>query len=295
MIYSDYLRDVGAASERQARYYQFAVSQIQYLLGDNPLNMSYQIGFGDRYPLNPHHRTAHGSWTNNLTTPEQSRHLLVGALVGGPSRSDTHNDDRQDYILNEVATDYNAGFTSALARLYLDFGGEPLDAAAFPKEEERDLELYVEAKANSSGPRYIEIAALVHNHTAWPAVVTSDLKLRYFLELKHELSKGYRLDELEVRTAYSQASQVMPLKAWGNPEAGLYYVEVSFAGIDIFPGGQSESRKEVQFRIALPSHTDRPEWSNAEDPSWDDYGNAFQLAPKIALYRGEQLVWGREP
>ncbi len=32
---------------------------------------------------------------------------------------------RTDYIANEVALDYNAGFTGALARMYQQFGGEP--------------------------------------------------------------------------------------------------------------------------------------------------------------------------
>jgi len=37
--------------------------------------------------------------------------------VGGPDVNDNFVDDRTDYIKNEVATDYNAGFTSAVAGL----------------------------------------------------------------------------------------------------------------------------------------------------------------------------------
>jgi endoglucanase len=43
--------------------------------------------------------------------------VLHGALVGGPDRQDNFVDDRTDYIQNEVATDYNAGFQSAVAAL----------------------------------------------------------------------------------------------------------------------------------------------------------------------------------
>jgi len=45
--------------------------------------------------------------------------LLEGALVGGPKSADDFDyaDDRHDYVANEVATDYNAGFTGALAGL----------------------------------------------------------------------------------------------------------------------------------------------------------------------------------
>jgi endoglucanase len=43
--------------------------------------------------------------------------VLYGALVGGPDLSDTYIDDRSDYISNEVATDYNAGWQGAVAGL----------------------------------------------------------------------------------------------------------------------------------------------------------------------------------
>ncbi|GFH05895.1 endoglucanase [Haematococcus lacustris] len=42
---------------------------------------------------------------------------FTGALVGGPSNDDSYSDVRTDYIHNEVAIDYNAGFTGALAGL----------------------------------------------------------------------------------------------------------------------------------------------------------------------------------
>jgi hypothetical protein len=38
--------------------------------------------------------------------------------VGGPSAPDDYyNDVRNDYVMNEVAMDYNAGFTGSLAGL----------------------------------------------------------------------------------------------------------------------------------------------------------------------------------
>ena len=98
--------------------------QIDYALGQNPRNASYVVGFGNNPPRNPHHRTAHGSWTDQLTFPVVSRHILYGALVGGPKApDDAYADDRGDFVMNEVATDYNAGFTGAVARLAQEFGG----------------------------------------------------------------------------------------------------------------------------------------------------------------------------
>src|SRR5262245_1080670 len=106
-VYSDSLTD----ATKQARYHDFAVRQIDYMLGANPRQSSYVVGFGANPPRRPHHRTSHGSWTSSLSDPPYQRHVLYGALVGGPGQDDSYTDDRADYVHNEVATDYNAGFT----------------------------------------------------------------------------------------------------------------------------------------------------------------------------------------
>ena len=41
---------------------------------------------------------------------------LYGAMVGGPDASDNFVDKRSDYVSNEVAIDYNAGYTGAFPR-----------------------------------------------------------------------------------------------------------------------------------------------------------------------------------
>lgn len=54
-------------------------------------------------------------------TKDPDPHVLYGALVGGPGRSDDYVDERSDYTKNEVACDYNAGFQSAVAGEFLAF------------------------------------------------------------------------------------------------------------------------------------------------------------------------------
>lgn len=119
-IYGDNVRDF------DGRYTGFAESQIDYLLGDNPNNFSYMVGFGDNYARQPHHRGASG--TTDVNAPGDNDYILYGALVGGPTAPDdnAYQDVRSDYIANEVALDYNAGLTGALARMYDNFGGDPL-------------------------------------------------------------------------------------------------------------------------------------------------------------------------
>ena len=46
---------------------------------------------------------------------------MYGALVGGPDQFDKYTDSRGDYIANEVATDYNAGFQSLVAGIKCKF------------------------------------------------------------------------------------------------------------------------------------------------------------------------------
>ncbi|KAK3104722.1 hypothetical protein FSP39_008611 [Pinctada imbricata] len=100
-------------------YRKWAMSQIHYALGD--AGRSFVCGFGTTPPTQPHHR---GASCPSMPAPcgwafQQSKapnpHVLYGALVGGPDGSDSYTDDRNNYISNEVACDYNAGFQSAVA------------------------------------------------------------------------------------------------------------------------------------------------------------------------------------
>nr|KAG5686635.1 hypothetical protein BaRGS_011079 [Batillaria attramentaria] len=102
---------------------KWALSQVNYALGDNKYKMSYVVGVGDNFPRRPHHSASAcppaPESCNWVTYHEDvdNWHVLYGALVGGPDQHDNYTDDRTDYVQNEVATDYNAGFQSALAGL----------------------------------------------------------------------------------------------------------------------------------------------------------------------------------
>jgi endoglucanase len=122
LIYAGQVEDPALAES----YRTFALNQINYILGDNPRGASYIVGFGINPPKNPHHRAAHDSPTNNIADPPQNSHELTGALVGGPASPDDFDwqDDRTDFIRNEVATDYNAGYTGALAEIVELAGSE---------------------------------------------------------------------------------------------------------------------------------------------------------------------------
>ena len=52
---------------------------------------------------------------DSLNRDGPNPHTLYGAMVGGPNERGEYTDDRSDYISNEVAIDYNAGFQGAVA------------------------------------------------------------------------------------------------------------------------------------------------------------------------------------
>lgn len=107
-------------------YSDFASNQVDYILGDNPSNFSYMIGFGDNYPQSPHHRGSNPDSTSADDSPAE--HILFGAIVGGPTdaNDNAYNDLRSDFVSNEVGTGYNAPFAGALIQQYDNFGGDPL-------------------------------------------------------------------------------------------------------------------------------------------------------------------------
>ncbi len=96
-------------------YNSFAKSQVDYILGNNPANMSYVIGFGSKWCIHPHHRAANGYTYANGDNQKEAKNLLLGAMVGGPQSNDVFVDSGTEYQYTEVALDYNAGIVGAIA------------------------------------------------------------------------------------------------------------------------------------------------------------------------------------
>ncbi|ADL52515.1 glycoside hydrolase family 9 protein [Clostridium cellulovorans] len=107
---------------KEQKYLDFATRQIDYILGDNPRSSSYVVGFGNNYPKFPHHRGASGRLEPGEMKTMPEKHILTGALVGGPDGNDQYKDDINNYQQTEVAIDYSAGFVGAMAGItkYLD-------------------------------------------------------------------------------------------------------------------------------------------------------------------------------
>ncbi|WP_188127062.1 glycoside hydrolase family 9 protein [Actinoplanes lobatus] len=276
LVHSDHLSD----ATRKLRYHDFAVRQINYALGDNPRGSSYVIGFGADSPKNPHHRTAHGSWWDSQQVPVETRHVLYGALVGGPSSpDDAYTDNRGDYVMNEVATDYNAGFTSAVARLYGEYGGAAL--TGFPVAETPDIpELSVETTVMQNETRSTGVKVIVYNKSAFPARALTTGKFRYY----------FTRDDASALQISSPYTQGCPGPTTAKQHSGdVWYVEVDCTGYTIAPAGQSAHRMEVQLKIGV---AEGGVWDPSDDPS---YQAAAGPNAGVPLFDGSALVWGAVP
>jgi hypothetical protein len=288
-VYSDWS---GADSAKATTYKNWAVSQMNYITGSNERNASYIVGYGTNPPQHPHHRTAHGSWSDQQTVPPNHRHTIYGGLVGGPTQSGSFTDGINDYQYTEVACDYNAALVASGAKMYNLYGGSPV--SNFPPAETREDEFFVEASINSSGNTYTEIKALVNNRSGWPARVVSGLGFRYFFDVSEVLSAGGSVSNLTVSTNYVEFP--VTISSVTQFSGNIYYIQISFNdGTKIFPGGQSEFSGEVQFRIAAPTGTSY--WDATNDPSYQGLASGSTAAKTgyIPVYDGSTLLYGSEP
>ncbi|XP_057864071.2 endoglucanase 1-like isoform X2 [Cryptomeria japonica] len=108
-----------------------AKRQVDYILGDNPLGMSYMVGYGPKFPQHIHHRgsslpsiyahpntiSCNDGFNLGLYSSSPNPNVLDGAVIGGPDNNDQFRDDRNDYSLSEPATYINAPLVGSLAYL----------------------------------------------------------------------------------------------------------------------------------------------------------------------------------
>ena len=126
----------------EAKYYQAAVKVLDYLLGKNPLDMSFLTGFGTKSAMKPHHRPS---------TSDKVKDPVPGMMVGGPQPggedigsetweckdyrtgfpATSYVDNNCSYASNEVAINWNAPFAYLAGAIEaINHGYAPSFAAA---------------------------------------------------------------------------------------------------------------------------------------------------------------------
>ena len=282
-----------------AKFKELYEFQINYTLGNNPNKIPYVVGYAENSPKAVHHRTAHCSWKNSDKAPEESRHVLYGALVGGPNQDDSYKDERANFINNEVTTDYNAGFTALLCKMISEYGGK--SDPSFPPAEVRDDELFVEAKGtHDAGGSTLSLK--ITNHTAWPARVVDNVSMRYYMDLSELADAGLDPTTVEIRCDRDQAGMYsgmgVPATQISKPiqySGNIYYIEITFPdGRAFLPISEGQHQCEIMLAIVYPNYGKG--WDASNDYSAKDMASKDNTkTPYIPVYENGVLVSGIEP
>jgi len=95
-----------------SKYLDYALDDLDYILGRNGAGYSFMTGYGSKTPMHPHHRP---SVSDGIADP------VPGLLVGGPNPGmqdgikvpstvpdEAYIDDDRAYAVNEIAINWNA-------------------------------------------------------------------------------------------------------------------------------------------------------------------------------------------
>jgi hypothetical protein len=300
---------------------------MEYILGNNPMGYAYEVGYEYNFASHPHHRSSHCSATQSMDDPIVQVHTLWGALVGGPDLKDFHNDVTKDYIYNEVTDDYNAGICGDLAGLYHFYGAKG-------KEYEKDnhinpdfdmsknakagfdqidadgnplpVGIYAAGGKNQEQEDSVQLKVVIYNRTIDAPRFESDLKARYYFNVKELEDLGYNIDQIYSRIDYDQEKgyssgkneAIFTEKPVKYDDKGNYYVEIQWKNCDFY------GSRVFQFALGykMDENTyEKVKWDSKNDYSYEDLvsfeddNDAAAITDKITLYADGKLIWGVEP
>lgn len=317
LVYDKYQKGKDLYDPSHPAYYfsDWALGQMEYLIGDNPIGRSYVVGYGDNAAKFPHHRAASG--LTMAEDPADHKHVLWGALVGGPDNKDQHNDVTKDWIYNEVTIDYNAAFVGAAAGLYARYGNKTMQPEAdFPPAEKQDdtalfsgndfwVSGYCSEKPESTGAGVTRLTFFVNTDSLEKH---DDISIRYYFSIKEfekntgipanfVLEKPYDQVQTEVTDRAATVSKPIQYKD------DIYYIEVKWPDYAI-----ANSNKKIQLILGVyfgDNWDPTNDWSHQGikdlDEAGEDYDNivsGVELAekcPYVCVYADGELVGGTEP
>ncbi|MCY7915721.1 endoglucanase, partial [Bacillus haynesii] len=115
---------------------------------------------------------------------------------------------------------------------------------------------------------------------------------RYYVDLTEAANAGFSSEDIKVSIGYNEGASVSQLKPH-HIGKHIYYTEVSFSGVMIYPGGQSAHKKEVQFRLSAPAGTSF--WNPENDHSYQGLSQKLAKTRYMPIYDDGRLVFGNEP
>ena len=316
LVYDKYQKGKDRYNEKNPDYTftNWALGQMEYLIGDNPLNRCYVVGFGDNAVKFPHHRAASG--LTKCEDPAEHKHVLYGALAGGPDENDEHNDITKDFIYNEVTIDYNAAIVGAAAGFYLYKNDDTMKPEEnFPPAEKTDdsqifsgddfwVSGYCSDAPEATGAGVTKLTFFVNTDSLEPH---DDISIRYYFSIDEfenktipgsfVLQKTY--DQVETEVADRSAVLSKPKQFKDN----IWYIEISWPDYAI-----ANSNKKYQLVIG---NYYGENWDSSNDWSkkgmidlteeGEDYDNIVggvefaQRCENVCVYADGKLIGGTEP
>ncbi|NLL05807.1 MAG: glycoside hydrolase [Clostridiaceae bacterium] len=278
---------------------EWAKGAMEYLMGRNPMGYSYIVGYGYEKGLpfakHPHHRAAHGSKTNSMNDPEEHRHILWGALSGGPDLYDYHIDSTTEYAYNEVTIDYNAAFVGACAGLYLYYGEGHEPIPNFPPLEPRTDDYYCEVKLARETEDSTQVVLKIHNESSQPPHYETGMMAKYFFNISEFIEAGQDIDALIFSVEYDEqiSMQQDPIEYRGPfkwDDAGTYYYEFDWSGSNIY----GDRELQISFRAKQDANY-LTHWDSSNDYSLQDVTKEYAISKYVPVYLDGVKVFGEEP
>ncbi|QNU68136.1 glycoside hydrolase family 9 protein [Ruminiclostridium herbifermentans] len=278
---------------------EWAKGAMEYLMGRNPMGYSYIVGYGYEKGLpfakHPHHRAAHGSKTNSMNDPEEHRHILWGALAGGPDLNDYHIDSTTEYAYNEVTIDYNAAFVGALAGLYHYYGQGHEPIPNFPPLEPRTDDYYCEAKVARETADSTQVVLRIHNESSQPPHYETGMMAKYFFNIDELFKYEQSIEDVIFSIEYDEqiSMQQDPIKLRGPfkwDDAGTYYYEFDWSGSKIY----GDRELQISFRVKQDKNY-LTHWDSSNDYSKEGLTETYAVTEKVPVYLDGKLVFGKEP
>ncbi len=292
----------------------WAEGQMEYIMGKNPMNRPYIVGYSETAASHPHHRAAHGSLDLNMDHPADQTHVLWGALVGGPDGGDWHRDITKDYIYNEVAVDYNAAFVGACAGLYHFYGTDDMKPTPnFPplestyKTAEEMQEFTLKAAIGQEDNMATQVLVEISNMTQRPPRYPDEIKVRYYFSAKELYDNNCKLEDITIRPDYDAMKSATngeyqvkyDIVEYGDN--GECYLELTWSGYQFYGSLQCQfalmdAVQNDQFTFIWDPSND---YSRSELKTAEELGVSLNVAPylydKITMYVDGKQVWGIAP
>ena len=293
-------------------FVNWCADQMSYIMGNNPMGRSYIVGYDlENGACHPHHRASHGSTTQNMDDPVDQAHVLWGALVGGPDKSDWHRDITKDYVYNEVAVDYNAGFVGACAGLYeyigRDAGHKPEENFP-PSEQELNggvpiTEFTMKGVVGREDDDSTQVLLEIDNHTTLPPRYLDGVYARFYFNISEMLDAGYTIDDLLFNPQYDSLSSntngeySVTYEVVQYNDKGDCYVELHW------PACRFYGTEQYQFALVNSAYVkiwdSSNDYSTSQIPTAEELGLELGKAPQftdvVTMYVDGVKVWGTEP